>query len=141
MSNRFEKYVVESPSANRFEKYLLGPTVDIEEQELIGKSNNPAVETPTNFSITEIPVDFAKGMASDLLSFPQTIGGSLVQVGESSTAAIDGGVYETLKRSFSESLISSYTSETAGPLALAGATLSAARDVSVSIAKSNSLIS
>lgn len=140
MSNPFDEFTVESSSSNPFDSFDYSPALRKDEQDLVSVSNNDNTPTPENFSITKISSDFAKGMASDLLSFPQTIGGSLVQVGESSTAAVDGGVYETLKRSFSESLISSYTSETAGPLALAGATLSAARDVSVSIATPKAVI-
>lgn len=86
MSNPYAQYVVPQaegqPEGNPYAQYIAAPVVDEAGQDIISRTNNPNVETPESFGFTEIAPNVAKGFASDILSFPQTVGGSLVQQGE-----------------------------------------------------------
>lgn len=86
MSNPYAQFVVpkneSGAEGNPYMQYLAAPVVDEQGQDVIGRTNNPNVETPESFGFVEIAPSVAKGFASDILSFPQTVGGTLIQQGE-----------------------------------------------------------
>ncbi|MEE9356565.1 MAG: hypothetical protein V3U75_13325 [Methylococcaceae bacterium] len=106
MTNKYEQYVTPTPpdaekpaSTNPYTRLTSGATVDVPEQETIGKINSVTVKSPDSFGLTQIPADVGKGFARVILSTPQLAGATLVEAGELAAAAPEGETTsDTLKR-------------------------------------------
>lgn len=59
-----------------------GQPLDDSQIDVISRTNDPNMETPESFGLIEVAPSAAKGFAADILSFPQSIGGNLVELGE-----------------------------------------------------------
>ena len=104
MSNFFDEDVAAPQNGNAFDDTLASVPVDDKEQDVIHRTNNPLVETPSSFGLTEIPVEISKGFAAEMLSAPQMVGSTLVEAGELSQGMQGKSFADVAKQSFARRL-------------------------------------
>lgn len=84
MTNPYEQFTQPSGSTASTNPYasFQGDTVDAGEQDVVHRTNNPALETPHSFGLTEIPSDFVHGLAASVAVLPQVAGNAMQQIGD-----------------------------------------------------------
>ena len=85
---------------NPFSQFSGGVSLDEEEQKIVGETNSTRMSSPESFGFARIPKDVGRGIARELLSLPQDIGATFVEVGETAKATTGESVFKTAKRSF-----------------------------------------
>jgi hypothetical protein len=104
MTNPYAEFVTPPDNTNPYAAFAQSPTIDENEQDIVSRTNNPRVETPTSFGLVEFPANIARGLDQSILSIPKDFGSTLVEAGELSQAVKGDGVVDTAKQSIAKRL-------------------------------------
>lgn len=108
MSNPFSQFNTPSPAStggNPFVQFQHADVADEQEQELISMVNNPKKPTPAYFGLTEVPGQFADGLASFFKGqIPIAAGATAIQAGEVLKEKVDKTAGKPIGTIASESL-------------------------------------
>jgi hypothetical protein len=109
MSNFFSEDVGSPPSDNSFAGTLASIPVEQEEQDLIHRTNNPALETPSSFGLVDVPAEPIKGFLNSVASLPQIPAGLLKESGELAQGMEGKTTGEVIKNSFAKRMMDHFS--------------------------------
>lgn len=105
MSNFFDQFDGTAQAQNHFDQFDAAVPVEPSEQDVIHRTNNPLVETPSSFGLVDVPTEAVKGFASRAFSAPSVIGGNLIEAGELATGMEGQSTGEVAAKSFAKRMI------------------------------------